>query len=1098
MVRRMVNCDESRLKSFLDDDLADLEQAELADHLGACASCRHTLERLAAGTRLWAELRQLTPGAANEPRFAPAMAPTGLHGAISPCDGGSERDRSLEFLAPSDTPGSLGRMKNYEITQLLGRGGFGMVLKAFDPALSRVVAIKVLAPQLATSAAARGRFAREARAAAAVVHEHVVAIHAVDSWSNLPYLVMPFVAGRSLQERVDSDGPLGVKEVLRIGMQTAQGLAAAHAQGLVHRDVKPSNILLENGVERVKLTDFGLARAVDDASMTQSGVVAGTPQYMSPEQARGEAVDHRSDLFSLGSVLYFMCAGHPPFRASSTPAVLRRVSDDPPRPLREVNLEVPAWLADIVARLHQKDPGSRFASALEVADILGRLLADLQRGVPIAMPREVSAAAKPQRGRRKTAIAATVMIPALVLAFAGYWKSDSVLSLLPAIGQFAHADAANAPPGRGQDGNVTLATREPSKTTIIGSGHPATKDVGVADFDSLEIVHPFEVEIIRADSFGVTVTADDNVLEHVEAIKKGSSLKINLAEGKLYRIKRGSLKTTVRMPTLLSLGLSHGARGTVRGFKSNRDLNVRASHGSTLDGEVEAGNLEIEASHGSTLQLKGKARDGRLAASHGSTLSLSDLALRAVEVSVEHGSTSKFDARSTDGFKVTATHGSVVNGSVEAGHVVVETGHSSSVTLKGRAQRADVEASHGCRLALGGLALDAAEVDLDQSSSATVNAKDALDYQIANGSSLKYVGQPKIGQSQSSRSSSARSISADEAVREYPKPSREPSKPPQLTDKDIIISTVRGGFGSLTIGDSAADAIVGSGIPATKTWDIVGFDKVQIRSTFRADITKGPDFKVITTADDNVLPQIKVVKDGTTLEISLDHGSYRLKSPLKAEITLPAIVGLDINGASRGTLNGFQSERALAVKLSGASELTGGINVETIKFDVNGASALSLVGSAKEAQLSAEGASRLNLREFAWSQGPIVLTGASTAHVKVKSDGPFQAKLEGASTLDGSIEATEIELELDGASQATLEGKATNAKILVSGAGNLKTPGLVFQNAQVKLSGASHATIDARSKLLYDVSSGSSLKFLGNPPTVEGTKSGGSSISRAR
>ena len=183
------------------------------------------------------------------------------------------------------------------------------------------------------------------------------------------------------------------------------------------------------------------------------------------------------------------------------------------------------------------------------------------------------------------------MIPAFVLAFAGYWKSDSVLALLPAIGQAAHADAGNATPGRGQVGNTTIVTREPSKTTIVGSGHPATKDVAVADFDSLEIVHPFEVEVIRADSFGVTVTADDNLLEHVEAVKKGSSLKINLGEGKIYRIKSGSLKVMVRMPALASLGLSHGARGTVRGFKSNRDLKVRGSHGSTLDGEIEAGNL---------------------------------------------------------------------------------------------------------------------------------------------------------------------------------------------------------------------------------------------------------------------------------------------------------------------------------------------------------------------------------------------------------------------------------------------------------------------------------------------------------------------------
>src|SRR5207244_2968915 len=160
---------------------------------------------------------------------------------------------------------------------------------------------------------------------------HVIDIHAVDETRELPYLVMEYISGISLQERLDKSGPLELKEILRIGVQTASGLAAAHAQGLVHRDVKPANILLENGVERVKLTDFGLARAVDDASLTQSGVVPGTPQYMAPEQALGEAVDARADLFSLGSVLYALCTGHPPFRAATALAVLKRICDDTPR-----------------------------------------------------------------------------------------------------------------------------------------------------------------------------------------------------------------------------------------------------------------------------------------------------------------------------------------------------------------------------------------------------------------------------------------------------------------------------------------------------------------------------------------------------------------------------------------------------------------------------------------------------------------------------------------------------------------------------------------------------------------------------------------------
>src|SRR5262249_17948992 len=147
---------------------------------------------------------------------------------------------------------------------------------------------------------------------------------------------------------------------------------------LVHRDIKPSNILLENGIERVKITDFGLARAVDDASLTRSGYIAGTPAYMSPEQADGKRVDHRSDLFSFGSVLYTLCAGHAPFRGASSLAVLRRVCEETPRPLREINPDIPEWLQELIAKLQEKDPANRFASAAEVAQLLSRRLAQLQ------------------------------------------------------------------------------------------------------------------------------------------------------------------------------------------------------------------------------------------------------------------------------------------------------------------------------------------------------------------------------------------------------------------------------------------------------------------------------------------------------------------------------------------------------------------------------------------------------------------------------------------------------------------------------------------------------------------------------------------------
>jgi WD40 repeat protein len=276
----------------------------------------------------------------------------------------------LRFLAPPTQPGALGRLGHYEIFEVLGRGGFGIVLRAFDEVLQRVVAVKVLAPEIAATSPARKRFLREARGYAAVRHENVVQVYAVEE-QPLPYLVMEFIPGRTLQRLLDDSGPLELPEILRIGGQIGEGLASAHANSLIHRDVKPANVLLEDGPERrVKLTDFGLVRSADDASISQSGLVAGTPLYMSPEQANGAALDHRADLFSFGSVLYVMCTGRPPFRASSTMAILKRVCDDMPRPIREIIPETPAWLCELISQLHAKDPAMRIQTAREVVDLL--------------------------------------------------------------------------------------------------------------------------------------------------------------------------------------------------------------------------------------------------------------------------------------------------------------------------------------------------------------------------------------------------------------------------------------------------------------------------------------------------------------------------------------------------------------------------------------------------------------------------------------------------------------------------------------------------------------------------------------------------------
>jgi WD40 repeat protein/serine/threonine protein kinase len=408
----------------------DLEgPAERAAYLdGACAGDAAMRQRIEALLQSHAKAGDFLDTPAAQQLAAKGDTPAERPGAGVP----------LDFLAPPSRAGSLGRLGHYEVLEVVGQGGMGVVLRAFDEKLHRVVAIKALLPALATSGSARQRFVREAQAAAAVTHDHIIDIHAVEDAGPVPYLVMQFIDGPTLQEKLDRSGPLPLKEALRIGLQVAAGLAAAHAQGLVHRDVKPANILLENGIERVRITDFGLARTVDDASLTQSGLIAGTPGYMSPEQANGAKIDHRSDLFSFGSVLYTLCAGHAPFRAETTMAVLRRVCDDTPRPLREVNPDTPDWLEDIIARLHAKSPADRFQTAAEVADLLSRHLAHLQQ--PGMESSELGRQCSEPRGGaegppRKTAHSAqrVVACAALVLMMFGgsvalywtYWRDEA-------------------------------------------------------------------------------------------------------------------------------------------------------------------------------------------------------------------------------------------------------------------------------------------------------------------------------------------------------------------------------------------------------------------------------------------------------------------------------------------------------------------------------------------------------------------------------------------------------------------------------------------------------------------------------------------------
>ena len=382
MSTESMNCDHNLLRLSLAENLDELQEERLEHHLAQCETCQRELERLAGERDEWS---QVSVALQQEAKTNTTAQPANFN----VLDDGADdllADFAVDFLSPSSAPEAIGRIGEIDVLEVIGRGGMGVVLKGYQPELKRLVAVKVLAPHLAVSGPARQRFAREAQATAAILHPNVVPILTVHSIGKLPYLVMPFLACESLQQRISRQGALDLVDVLRIGMQTAQGLAAAHAQGIVHRDVKPANILLEMGVDRVLLTDFGLARAIDDASITRSGLIAGTPQYMSPEQARGEGLDARSDLFSLGSVLYTMATGRPPFRAESTYGILRRITDSQPRPPREINSQIPVWLVAVIDRLLAKDPDKRFATAAEVAVLLEQSLAHVQQPAAVQLP----------------------------------------------------------------------------------------------------------------------------------------------------------------------------------------------------------------------------------------------------------------------------------------------------------------------------------------------------------------------------------------------------------------------------------------------------------------------------------------------------------------------------------------------------------------------------------------------------------------------------------------------------------------------------------------------------------------------------------------
>lgn len=324
------------------------------------------------------------------------------------------------------------RMNDYEVIEKVGQGGMGAVYRAHDPKLNRTVAIKVLLPQLASDSKARARFLREARTAAAIRHPSVVTVHAINEDHNPPFLVLEFVDGQSLAALIRDGKQLEPQGIRDIGRDLATGLVAAHGEGILHRDIKPGNILIETRDGRARLADFGLASVhSEQGSVTATGEVLGTPQYMSPEQIEGHDLDERSDLFSVGVVLYRLVTGQLPFSGKSAATVARKICDQDPVPIVDIKPETPQWLQLLISQLLRKDPADRIASADELLNCLTAETCDPRKPIRILNQKRMVAMV--------IAVASTVTCAAFLFPDTQIPdKAESPITVPPAEQRLAH------------------------------------------------------------------------------------------------------------------------------------------------------------------------------------------------------------------------------------------------------------------------------------------------------------------------------------------------------------------------------------------------------------------------------------------------------------------------------------------------------------------------------------------------------------------------------------------------------------------------------------------------------------------------------------
>lgn len=482
------------LQDLLEDALPNEQLKTVVSHLDTCGACRTRLESAAGDADTWSQAaRCLQTGNSFPPSESKTLADT-LHALRDETRtfrvaSGREQTTPLESC---DAPGCIGRLGRYELVEILGRGGMGVVYKAFDQSLNRHVAIKLIRSTLTDNPEALARFQREARAAASIRNQHVVAIHHIEEAAAGPYLVMEYVEGISLEERLQDKQPLKPQEIARVGSEIALGLAAAHDKGLIHRDVKPANILLERPSGRVKITDFGLARSLHDSGITHEDCIAGTPEYISPEQAAGASIDHRADLFSLGSVLYAMCTGVPPFRADEPLAVLRRTREDSPTPIDEVRTKIPAALGEVISKLLKKDPEERFATAIDVADALD---ATCRTSLTDKLSARNDAGSRPTKKIRL----GWLLAAASLLLVIGFGVSE-VSGLTNVIRFVAAAGAVSQSDGQaksdGADADDSAGSGQPERSTNKRTAAGAESAPGESDAGQ----QPARVQIVTPDA----------------------------------------------------------------------------------------------------------------------------------------------------------------------------------------------------------------------------------------------------------------------------------------------------------------------------------------------------------------------------------------------------------------------------------------------------------------------------------------------------------------------------------------------------------------------------------------------------------------------